>query len=98
MACFLVPEAKKTQRVDFSRPLESYIGNTYDNIQPSDFIGSVKELGTLREGTCERSPDKHEAGIDLIVRYYSQLEAIESKLPIAEDKVTGVIVFFAVYL
>lgn len=87
MAVFLVPDAKKTSKVDFRRPIESYIGNTYDNVQTSDFIGSVRELSTLREGTCERSPDKHDTGLDLILRYYDQLQAIETKLPIAENKV-----------
>ena len=87
MATFLVPDAKKTSKVDFKRPIESYIGNTCDNVQTSDFIGSVRELNTLREGTCERSPDKHDTGLDLILRYYDQLQAIETKLPIAENKV-----------
>lgn len=87
MAVFLVPDAKKTSKVDFRRPIESYIGNTYENVQTSDFIGSVRELNTLREGTCERSPDKHDTGLDLILRYYDQLQAIETKLPIAENKV-----------
>lgn len=87
MAVFLVPDAKKTSKVDFRRPVESYIANTYDNVQTSDFIGSVRELNTLREGTCDRSPDKHDTGLDLIVRYYDQLQAVETKLPIAENKV-----------
>lgn len=88
MAVFLVPDAKKTSKVDFRRPVESYIANTYDNVQTSDFVGSIRELNTLREGTCDRSPDKHDTGLDLIVRYYDQLQAVETKLPIAENKVS----------
>ena len=87
MAVFLVPEAKKTSKVDFSSPFERYIGNFYEGVPTSDFIGSIRELNTLREGTCDRTPDRHETGLDLIVRYYDQLQAIETKLPIAEDKV-----------
>ena len=87
MAVFLVPDPKKTSKVDFGDSFERYIGNFYEGVPTSDFIGSIKELNSLREGTCDRSPDKHETGLDLIVRYYDQLQAIEAKLPIAEDKV-----------
>ena len=71
-ATFLAPAPKRTQPVDFSAPLLRFISNHYD-ANPADYKDAVSELNSLREATVVRTPDKHEAGFDLICRYVQLL-------------------------
>ncbi|KAL5508811.1 hypothetical protein EMCRGX_G004061 [Ephydatia muelleri] len=77
---------KTTKSVDLVPAITRFIGNNYDD-QPSKYVSALSELQTLREATVVKTPDKHDTGLDLICRYYDQLCAMESKLPIAEDKI-----------
>ncbi|XP_064396654.1 programmed cell death 6-interacting protein-like isoform X2 [Halichondria panicea] len=82
----LAVPSKSTKSVDFSQAFLRFIGNNYEDT-PSRYNEPIKEFQTLRESTVVRSPDKHETGLDLIARYYDQLCAIESKLPVSEGQI-----------
>ena len=64
----LAVPSKSTKSVDFQDKFPRFIGNNYDD-EPSKFIDAIKELTSLREATVVKSPDKHETGLDLIIRY-----------------------------
>lgn len=64
---FLAPAPKRTQSVDFSAPLLRFITNHYD-VNSAEYKEAVSELNSLREATVVRTPDKHEAGLELICR------------------------------
>ena len=64
---FLAPVPKRTQQVDLSAPLLRFITSHYD-ANAADYKEAVSELNSLREATVVRTPDKHEAGFDLICR------------------------------
>lgn len=59
--------AKATKSVDFTEKLPRFIGQNYDD-EPGKFLEQIKELNGLREACVVKSPDKHETGLDLIVR------------------------------
>ena len=68
-AQFLVSvPAKATKPVDFTDKFPRFIANNYDD-DPSNFREAIKELNVLRESTVIKSPDRHETGLDLIIRY-----------------------------
>lgn len=58
---------KTTKSVDFQEKLTRFIANNYDD-EPSKFSDAIKELNGLREATVIKTPDKHETGLDLIIR------------------------------
>ena len=59
---------KGTKSVDFQDKFPRFIANNYDD-EPSKFIDAIKELNGLRDATVVKTPDKHETGLDLIIRY-----------------------------
>ena len=54
--------------MDLSTPILRFISNHYD-AGSAEYREAVSELNSLREATVVRTPDKHEAGLDLICRY-----------------------------
>ena len=65
----LAVPAKATKSVDFTERFPRFIGNNYDD-EPAKFSEQIKELNGLREACVVKSPDRHETGLDLIIRYY----------------------------
>ena len=59
---------KTTKSVDFQEKFSRFIANNYDD-EPSKFNEAIKELSGLREATVGKTPDKHETGLDLIIRW-----------------------------
>jgi len=66
-ATILAPAPKRTQSIDLSTPLLRFISSHY-GVNSADYKDAVTELNSLREATVVRTPDKHEAGLDLITR------------------------------
>lgn len=64
----LAVPSKSTKSVDLCGPFLRFIGNNYDDT-PSRYTEPVKEFLSLRESTVVRTPDKHETGLDLVLRY-----------------------------
>ncbi len=58
---------KATKSVDFQDKFPRFIANNYDD-DASKFMDAIKELNGLREATVVKTPDKHETGLDLIIR------------------------------
>ena len=58
---------KSTKSVDFQEKLPRFIANNYDD-EPSKFMDAIKELNGLREACVVKTPDRHETGLDLIIR------------------------------
>lgn len=63
--------SKGTKAVDYQEKLPRFIGNNYDD-DPSKFMDAIKEFNSLRDATVVKSPDKHETGLDLIIRSAEQ--------------------------
>lgn len=63
----LAVPAKSTKSVDFQEKFLRFIEQNYDE-KPSSFSDAIKELNGLREACVVKSPDRHETGLDLIVR------------------------------
>ena len=59
--------SKSTKSVDYQDKFPRFIANNYDD-EPSKFMDAIKELNSLREATVVKTPDKHETGLDLIIR------------------------------
>ena len=63
----LAVPAKSTKSVDFQDKLLRFIEQNYDE-KPSTFLDAIKELNVLRDASVVKTPDRHETGLDLIVR------------------------------
>lgn len=63
----LAVPSKSTKSIDFSQAFLRFIGNNYDD-SPGTYREAIKEFQSLRDSTVVRSPDKHETGLDLILR------------------------------
>jgi len=64
---FLAVPSKSTKAVEFSQAFLRFIGNNYDDT-PSRYSEPIKEFQSLRDSTVVRVPDRHETGLDLILR------------------------------
>ncbi|XP_064594708.1 programmed cell death 6-interacting protein-like isoform X2 [Liolophura sinensis] len=87
MASYLAVPLKRTNEVDLVRPLRRFIENTYSSAQPDDYNNALSEFNKLRNSMMTKSVDKHESALEVLYRYYDQLVAIESKLPMAENQI-----------
>ena len=83
---FLSPALKKSNSVDFASDFNKFIRNSYDE-DPAKFKEAIREFNQLREATCVQTPDKHEASLDVLLRYFDQLTVVDTKLPISESQV-----------
>ena len=85
-AIFLSQQLKKSTSIDFSSDFNKFIRNSYDE-DPAKFKDAIREFNQLREASCIQVPDKHEASLDVLLRYFDQLNVIDTKLPISESQV-----------
>lgn len=69
MSSFLIIPLKKTQAVDFIKPLSNYIKNTFSGEVLNEVKDSLAELNQLRSNAVVRSLDKHETSLEVIQRY-----------------------------
>ncbi|XP_074652220.1 programmed cell death 6-interacting protein-like isoform X2 [Tubulanus polymorphus] len=86
-AVYLSVPAKSTIEVDFAKPLQKFITTTFANVAAENYEQSLVEFNKLRSQVINKLADKHESTLDVLNRYYDQLAAIESKLPIAENQI-----------
>ncbi|XP_011665500.1 programmed cell death 6-interacting protein isoform X2 [Strongylocentrotus purpuratus] len=88
MANFLAVPPKSSSEVELQRPLQNFIKNTYsDSGEGDDFSQQVKEFSKQRTNAVCRKLDKHANSLDMLAKYYDQLEAIDGKLPIMEGQI-----------
>lgn len=88
-ASFLCVPLKKSSDVDLSKPLRTYISSTFktsdDGSTESD--EAVSEFNKLRSKAVMQPLDKHESSLDVLMRYYDQMVAIENKLPLTPTQI-----------
>ncbi|XP_071396832.1 programmed cell death 6-interacting protein isoform X2 [Centroberyx affinis] len=87
MATFISVPLKKSSEVDLVKPLSKFITATYPaGEEQGEYIRSVEELNKLRKNALGRPLDKHESSLEILLRYYDQLCAVEPKFPFSENQ------------
>ncbi|XP_050073837.1 programmed cell death 6-interacting protein [Anopheles maculipalpis] len=81
---------KKPSEVDLAKPLKTLVQSNYRNLAPEQLNvinDAISELNQLRNTAVWKVFDKQESGLELNYRYYDQLTALESKIPVQELQV-----------
>ncbi|XP_048848676.1 programmed cell death 6-interacting protein isoform X2 [Brienomyrus brachyistius] len=87
MATFISVPLKKSSDVDLVKPLSKFITATYPaGEDQAEYLRAVEELNKLRKNALNRPLDKHESSLEILMRYYDQLSAIEPKFPFSENQ------------
>ncbi|WPK23045.1 hypothetical protein PUMCH_000269 [Australozyma saopauloensis] len=76
-ASLLTVPTKKTEEVNWSKPLTKYLLSVYGNT--SEFLEDVKSFNKLRLDI--RGAHADDTGIGLYMRYYSYLELVDLRVP-----------------
>uniref|UniRef100_A0A8C1RXY0 Programmed cell death 6 interacting protein n=1 Tax=Cyprinus carpio TaxID=7962 RepID=A0A8C1RXY0_CYPCA len=85
MATFISVPLKKSSEVDLVKPLSKFVTSTYPpGEEQTEYLRAVEELNKLRKSALGRPLDKHESSLEILLRYYDQLCAIEPKFPFTE--------------
>lgn len=79
-------ERKKTEKVDFIKPLQEFIRNNYSADSLQDHQEAINGLQQLREElrNCE---ERNTALRDLLCRYWVFLSSIETRFPFSENQI-----------
>eukprot|EP00128_Syssomonas_multiformis_P016988 Colp12_sorted_trinity150504_noHs@35456 len=80
----LAVELKRSEKVDFARPLKAFISSSYEE-DPNKYDEAIMNLDSLRQSI--RQPDKHETGAASLLKYLGQLKFLESRFPISSTQV-----------
>ncbi|KAG8178903.1 hypothetical protein JTE90_017602 [Oedothorax gibbosus] len=82
MASFIAIPLKKTNELDLVKPLK-YIFSSFcsSSDAPVNYDESLTELNKLRMNSTWRTLDKHENSLDVMTRYYDQLNFLDAKCP-----------------
>ncbi|XP_062342761.1 programmed cell death 6-interacting protein isoform X2 [Osmerus eperlanus] len=87
MATFISVPLKKSSEVDLVKPLSKFVTATYPaGEDQAEYLRSVEELNKLRKSALGRPLDKHESSLEILLRYYDQLCAVEPKFPFSENQ------------
>ncbi|XP_022054356.1 programmed cell death 6-interacting protein isoform X2 [Acanthochromis polyacanthus] len=87
MATFISVPFKKASEVDLVKPLSKFVTATYPaGEEQADYLRAVEELNKLRKNALGRPLDKHESSLEILLRYYDQLCAVEPKFPFSENQ------------
>ncbi|KAG7457825.1 hypothetical protein MATL_G00231450 [Megalops atlanticus] len=87
MATFISVPLKKSSEVDLVKPLSKFVTATYPaGDDQSEYLRAVEELNKLRKSALGRPLDKHESSLEILLRYYDQLCAVEPKFPFSENQ------------
>ncbi|MGH0119340.1 UNVERIFIED_CONTAM: hypothetical protein FKN15_002143 [Acipenser sinensis] len=87
MATFISVPLKKSSEVDLVKPLTKFISATYSAAEDQgEYVRAAEELNKLRKSAVGRPLDKHESSLEVLLRYYDQLCAIEPKFPFSENQ------------
>uniref|UniRef100_UPI00398F85CB programmed cell death 6-interacting protein isoform X2 n=1 Tax=Pristiophorus japonicus TaxID=55135 RepID=UPI00398F85CB len=84
---FVSVPLKKSSEVDVAKPLSKFIHATYPSGDTqAEYVRAAEELNKLRKSAVGRPLDKHESSLEILLRYYDQLCAIEPKFPFSENQ------------
>ncbi|KAM7373132.1 hypothetical protein PAMP_008011 [Pampus punctatissimus] len=87
MATFISVPLKKSSEVDLMKPLSKFVTATYPaGEEQAEYVRAVEELNKLRRNALGRPLDKHESSLEVLLRYYDQLCAVEPKFPFSENQ------------
>ncbi|CAJ1084035.1 programmed cell death 6-interacting protein isoform X2 [Xyrichtys novacula] len=87
MATFISVPLKKSSEVDLVKPLSKFVTTTYPTgEEQGEYLRAVEELNKLRRNALGRPLDKHESSLEILLRYYDQLCAVEPKFPFSENQ------------
>ncbi|KAJ8334818.1 hypothetical protein SKAU_G00404570 [Synaphobranchus kaupii] len=87
MATFISVPLKKSSEVDLVKPLSKFVTATYPaGEDQTEYLRAVEELNKLRKSALGRPLDKHESSLEILLRYYDQLCAVEAKFPFSENQ------------
>ncbi|CAN9503965.1 unnamed protein product [Ophioblennius macclurei] len=87
MATFISVPLKKSSEVDLVKPLSKFVTATYPaGDEQTEYIRAVEEINKLRKNALGRPLDKHESSLEIVLRYYDQLCAVEPKFPFSENQ------------
>ncbi|KAF3707491.1 Programmed cell death 6-interacting protein [Channa argus] len=87
MATFISVPLKKASEVDLVKPLSKFVTATYSTgEEQGEYTRAVEELNKLRKNALGRPLDKHESSLEILLRYYDQLCAVEPKFPFSENQ------------
>ncbi|XP_061598567.1 programmed cell death 6-interacting protein isoform X1 [Cololabis saira] len=87
MATFISVPLKKSSEVDLVKPLSKYVTAAYPaGEEQGEHVRAVEELHKLRRSALGRPLDKHESSLEILLRYYDQLSAVEAKFPFSENQ------------
>uniref|UniRef100_A0A4W6CZ46 Programmed cell death 6 interacting protein n=1 Tax=Lates calcarifer TaxID=8187 RepID=A0A4W6CZ46_LATCA len=87
MATFISVPLKKSSEVDLVKPLSKFVTATYPaGEEQGEYVRAVEELNKLRKNALGRPLDKHESSLEILLRYYDQLCAVEPKFPFSENQ------------
>ncbi|KAJ7384190.1 Rhophilin, Rho GTPase binding protein [Desmophyllum pertusum] len=87
MAGWINLPLKRSDGVDYKKPLEKFIKNTFSAETATENEDAISELAKLRNTAVMQTLDKHESALEPLLRYYDQLGAMEGKLPISESQI-----------
>ena len=78
---------KKATDLDITKSLKNLISSTYSSAdQPVDCSDAISDLQKLRN-VATRNPDRSEASLDAMMKYYDQLVSLEMKIPATEVQI-----------
>ncbi|XP_054710017.1 programmed cell death 6-interacting protein-like [Uloborus diversus] len=88
MASFIAIPLKKTSEIDLVKPLKSAFSSfCVAADEPVSYDDALNELNKLRMNSTWRTLDKHESSLDVMYRYYDQLNFLDTKCPTVDFQV-----------
>lgn len=89
MASFLAVPLKKTSEIDLVKHLK-YVFSSFCVAadEPVSYDDAINELNKLRMNSTWRTLDKHESSLDVMTRYYDQLNYLDAKCPSVDFQIS----------
>ncbi|KAJ3608992.1 hypothetical protein NHX12_023520, partial [Muraenolepis orangiensis] len=87
MATFISVPLKKSSEVDLVKPLSKFVAAAYPaGEEQAEYLRAVEELNKLRKNALGRPLDKHDSSLEILLRYFDQMSAVEPKFPFSENQ------------
>jgi len=78
---------KRCNDIDITKPLKNLISSTYSSADsPVDCTDAISNLQKMRN-VATKNPDRSEASLEAMMKYYDQLVSLEFKIPASEVQI-----------
>eukprot|EP00043_Microstomoeca_roanoka_P007973 m.76873 g.76873 ORF g.76873 m.76873 type:complete len:900 (-) comp14045_c0_seq1:63-2762(-) len=77
---FVSVDPKKSQPVSFIEPLAKFVAREYQQ-DPVNIKDAVKALNDLRNACIVKAPEKHDSGLNAVIKYYGTLTCLTRRFP-----------------